>query len=164
MNAGALNPVETRLNEAIDQGMTTLQSMLALLAQERHALNAREIGQIDAMISEKKVLFNQLEVVYQAINNALIDLEIPVPPSGQLQFALKSQRFADATKDRLRSFLDLTKQCEGDNKINGSIINIGLKRTNGALSILFNAQRQTNTYDESGRSVTNSSSLTVTKA
>ena len=158
-----MDQLEQELSEDIWTALVKLHELKQVLHSERHALADQNIDEIHKNIIIKQQLFSGLEMCWQTLNQKFIRLEIDVPLNNKFASVLKSPRLHDATKLMLQKLVDGLRQCESANNINGSIINLGIKRINSTLNVIFKSRRQTNTYDESGHNVVHTLSTTSLK-
>jgi len=153
--------METQFDMLLDQARDTAGQLRQCMLDERDALEQQNADRLDRSVGGKKRLFGVMEQSWQMLQRMLSEQGHRPDQNGLLAMA---GTLGEASRAKAETLIQSLKQCKGLNTLNGSIINLSMRRVNTSLNILFQAQRQTHTYDEGGKSVTRTVSLTHTKA
>ncbi len=115
------------------QEKQSFTELVELLAQERTALETRSIEALSIYSSKKQQLTKNIELLGQARNNALNQLD-QANINRNTSDVVKS--LPQSTQQLWQQVLDLAEQCHQSNLVNGKIIQINKNRVARSLQLL----------------------------
>lgn len=137
---------------AILQAELNHSSKLALiLTQERDALSAADLNQIQYLTQQKQPHVVQLEQLARQREQLLKAAGFPAGKSGLEAFiANHSEQEASPVLQQLQKLREVAKVCRDTNQINGGIVNVNRQHLVRALTILRGRDPETGAYGPGG--------------
>lgn len=129
-----------------DESQLTGQ-LYEILIQEKNHLANNEVDQLEANTRQKEQLLTQLERCAKERKHFL-------PAENNDEFMQVVHHYESPLKDELlqdwQNLQDKLKQCQEQNEINGTVLNINMHNTRRIFDILFGQSDRVVTYDKSG--------------
>ncbi|NMG77564.1 flagellar export chaperone FlgN [Aromatoleum diolicum] len=141
-----LQPELQRLVQLIDSEAILLRSFLALLEREEALLIAGDADGLLALSKEKTERYHQLQRIHD--DRALLLGRLRRPNTAASIHEL-CQPLPD-TRARWDEILNLAREAQTRNTLNGKLITERMQNNQAALSVLLNAAQQPQLYDSAG--------------
>ncbi len=135
------------LRQAMEAQLLALESLDALIMQERALLLAPHPGNIVAVLAHKDAALEQIGKAARALTEALANAGLPASHY-RVRDALGQDIELLTVWKRLRQAMDLTRE---RNALNGQLIAQRLQFTTARLDALRGAAMRTSIYDQRGR-------------
>lgn len=143
--------------------LNSIQHMKAVkqcMADEKEALQAREIKKIQSVTEEKQKLLKQIEADIKERQQLLTDNGLELDDAGMQDLLARFPEKVSASLNKgWQQLVSLHDDVKEINQSNGMIINKGLQQVDAMLSILqYDTEARTaRTYNAKGRSISQSS-------
>jgi flagella synthesis protein FlgN len=136
------------LREAMEAQLLALESLDALILQERSLLLAPQPGDILEVLGHKDSALEAVGRATRALTQALAHAGLPASPDAVTAAVAHEPALLDLWT-RVRRTMDLTRE---RNSLNGQLISQRLQFTTARLDALRGAAMRTGVYDQRGRS------------
>ncbi len=124
---------------------------VALLKEERDALNSGNIDLLDALLAQKNKVAAELQVLAEQRNKELVARSLGTDRNG-LEAWLAAHPSNQPARQAWSQVLLLAKEARDLNRENGELIQLRMRHNALALEALLGASRQPNLYGPDGQS------------
>jgi flagella synthesis protein FlgN len=118
----------------LDEGTAQAERLLAILRQERAALQQRRAPEIESIVGEKQRLITALEQHVRTAGSALRAAGLPASREGMTRW-LRSHN-DPRIEQRWQRFEHLSLECRQENLLNGSLVENARRAASQALALL----------------------------
>lgn len=142
----SLQPELQRLVQLIDSEAVLLRGFLAVLEREEALLIAGDADGLVALSQEKTERYHQLQRIHD--DRALLLGRLRRPNTAAAIYELCDP--LPDTRARWDEILNLAREAQTRNALNGKLITERMQNNQAALSVLLNAAQQPQLYDAAG--------------
>ena len=156
----------TELVQLLQQEVECTRNLMQSLEIENEALSEHQTSALEEIIRDKQESIRQLEIIghkrmtliksfsaQRAANDPLFDRSTAPIDNDDSQLV-----------GLWKELMLLAEQCQKQNRINGSIVELGYKQSTYALDILRGTQSKSDLYDNTGQTTKSSPSKPITRA
>lgn len=161
--AGAIHSVAD-LARSLVQETSEIESLLAVLREEQHVLQRRELERVHALAQQKNEHLARLDAFAAARARFLASAGISADRGGMQSYIDAHPALPENVRAGWRRLLANAAEACQTNAVNGRLIAIQMRFTNGALAVLQKAATQLVCYGADGQTKTSTSSRAFASA